>query len=270
MTTTFEYTVNADDLFPNRKVDLPRFEREIHDCPITVALNGVSIDQGNCVVVFKADLLEGESQMLDTVVKAHSGAPLAVDTNVVLTTPTGTPLATSVDGRLVSRNTIATPGMGTHLRSFNFTTAKKNSLVCASPLNVAYTDVAYKMFDAAGVETQVDAEAVETRIEFEANYNQELVGGGIIVDPTLIGGTSDAWWAAAIAAPHIPAAYGGQVGFVSKINLEMLIDGYLDIDGRSAMYIAYDSVNHSGLIRFTFWHPVGAQKRMLVYLETFR
>ena len=176
----------------------------------------------------------------------------------------------AADGRAVTRVTVATPGRSTHLRSFNFLTANKDSLVCKSPTNEDYTDVTMKLYDADGAETTNNALAVKTVLDFEAHYDQEMVGGGLLVDKTLLGAGTRNWWGAAIAAPDIPAQYGGSIAFVSKVDLEMIPEGHLHIDGRSTMYIPYDSTNHSGVIRFNFWYPVGEQKAITVYLETFR
>lgn len=85
MTTTFQYTIDADETFPNRKVDLPRFTQEIQASTITVALasGSPSVAGGNCVIQFKSDLSDPEALTLEGLVKAHSGEPLPAPTQSV-------------------------------------------------------------------------------------------------------------------------------------------------------------------------------------------
>lgn len=271
MSTTFRFTIQSEGTFPNNKVALDRFLKEIQDSSITIAVDSVVIDGGDCVASFKADLSEAEALVLEQIVFAHSGEPLPVDSQkVILSNPQGTPLATSSDGRLVQRVSFATPGRGVNTRFFNFNTADPGSLVNKSWNNTDYTDASYHMFNAQGAETQNGEEAVRTHLDFESTVDIEIGGGGFYIDPTLAGGSTREWFAAAVAAPGIPVAMGGQIEFATKLDLEMITDGWFDIDGRSAMVVKYDPVYHSGLIRFIFWHPAGAKKRMLVYLEAFR
>lgn len=76
-TTRYEFTVNADESFLNRKVDLARFEKEIRDSAIVVALAGSpQIVDGNCCIDFRDALVPGDVHILEAVVKAHAGEPL--------------------------------------------------------------------------------------------------------------------------------------------------------------------------------------------------
>jgi hypothetical protein len=74
MTHRYEYTIDADETFPNRKVDLPRFTQEIQASPITIALDGaLQVINGNCCIDFKADLGFVDHRTLEGLVQAHSG-----------------------------------------------------------------------------------------------------------------------------------------------------------------------------------------------------
>jgi hypothetical protein len=76
----YTFTVNSDTTFPNRKVDLPRFEQEIRASAIVTALDGSPVvELGNCFVDFRATLSTGDEAILEGLVHAHSGEPLPVD-----------------------------------------------------------------------------------------------------------------------------------------------------------------------------------------------
>lgn len=174
------------------------------------------------------------------------------------------------DGRVVTRTTIASPASRTHQRVLVVNTASSDGLVCRHPDGSDYADVTYTLLDANGDVTTNPAEAVQTLVDFEAPYTQELVGGRVDIDPTLLGGVTGDWWAWAIAAPGIPEAYGGSIVFISRMDLERISGSSYRVDGRSTQYLAPDPVYHSNLIRFGFEHPAGAVKRFQIYLETFR
>lgn len=64
-------------LFPEGKVDLPRFEREIRaSSGITVALAGAWVRDAECFIAFKGELNDTEVSVLDALVAQHSGRPL--------------------------------------------------------------------------------------------------------------------------------------------------------------------------------------------------
>jgi len=85
----YEYTVDSDETFPNKKVDLPRFTQEIQASTITIALAGpLKVLAGNCCIDFKVDLPPADLATLDQLVLHHSGEPLP-DPHVL---PDGTPV----------------------------------------------------------------------------------------------------------------------------------------------------------------------------------
>lgn len=93
--TTFEYTVDSDGSFPNKRVDVLRLTEEIRTSSISVALRSITIASGNCVVEFASNsnvppgLTTAEILVLDALVLAHSGDPLVpVSTPVKLVSPT--------------------------------------------------------------------------------------------------------------------------------------------------------------------------------------
>lgn len=173
------------------------------------------------------------------------------------------------DGRPNIRPAVASAGKVFNLRSFTFYTANDGSLVNEKWDGTPWGDVAYRMYDANGVETNNGVLAVRTELDYEAQYEQELIGGWLNQDPSIAGLTAG-WWFASVGAPDIPPAFGGQIDFVSKTSLEVLQQNRLDMDGRSTMPTPYDPDTHAGLIRFIFWHPQGIQKRFQITLETYK
>lgn len=85
MTSRFEFTINSDGLFPNKKVDIKRLELEIRSSSIPVALNigSPSVESGNCVIEFKSDLNQQQVLDLESIIMTHSGEPLPVEPSVV-------------------------------------------------------------------------------------------------------------------------------------------------------------------------------------------
>lgn len=77
MSAVFQYAINADGLFPNKRVDVPRFTQEIRDSDlILIALDSVAIAGDNCVIVFKDDLPLDQLLALEALIFAHTGDPI--------------------------------------------------------------------------------------------------------------------------------------------------------------------------------------------------
>lgn len=73
--TVFEYSIDAEGTFPNRKVDIPSFIEEIQASGISQTLVAVSIHDGYCRVEFAADLTDAEILILDGLVTSHDAIP---------------------------------------------------------------------------------------------------------------------------------------------------------------------------------------------------
>lgn len=83
----FQYQVDSENTFPNKKVDVIRFTKEIRESAILVALDSVVLGGGYCTITFKTDLPQDQILLLESLMFAHSGEP--IPTNVL---PDGTPL----------------------------------------------------------------------------------------------------------------------------------------------------------------------------------
>lgn len=81
----YEYTVDSDGVFPNRKVALDRFEQEIRTSAITIALEcSPQVINGNCCIDFKTDLSHAELLLLEQLIFNHSGEPLPLGAQEVV------------------------------------------------------------------------------------------------------------------------------------------------------------------------------------------
>lgn len=99
MASTFQYTVDADGTFPNKKVNIEHLDLEIRESQINVALNSVMMVGPNCVISFRSDLAESEVGLLEAIVFNHTGAPLPVQPMPVIIYSDGTPTPTAADGK---------------------------------------------------------------------------------------------------------------------------------------------------------------------------
>lgn len=76
--TVFEYTIDSDGTFPNRRVDIPSFTEEIEAAIPAVPLVGVTIVNGNCRIEFQPNanvppgLTPAKVLLLDGAVLAHT------------------------------------------------------------------------------------------------------------------------------------------------------------------------------------------------------
>lgn len=80
--TVFEYTIDSDGTFPNRRVDIPSFTEEIQASAISVALIGVTIVDGNCRIEFASNgnnppgLTDAEIAILEGLVTSHTATAI--------------------------------------------------------------------------------------------------------------------------------------------------------------------------------------------------
>lgn len=72
--TTYSFAIQS--AFPNHKVDIEALKSEIEKSAITVALESLGTLSGNCNVIFKGELSQGEQSVLSTIVANHDGEPI--------------------------------------------------------------------------------------------------------------------------------------------------------------------------------------------------
>ena len=162
------------------------------------------------------------------------------------------------DGRQVMRISTATPGRLFRLRAIAFTTSAPASLHNDQPDETPYDDATVKEYDVNGALLTSDfSTAVKTVLDFESHNDYDLIGGWTEVDDSIHGTGLGQWSIAVLAAPDLPAAWGGCIDFVSEVDLAALQDRRLTTDGRASTTIKYDPVYHSGKLRFIIRHPAG-------------
>ena len=69
--TVFEFTVDSEETFPERAVSLDGFAKEIRGSEIAPALVDIRMVEGNCRVVFDADLSLEEERILEGLMVVH-------------------------------------------------------------------------------------------------------------------------------------------------------------------------------------------------------
>jgi hypothetical protein len=81
----FQYTINSDESFLNKTVDIDAFTAQIRASSITVALDTVVINGPNCAITFKNALSTDEQTTLFDLVRAHDGK--ALPSNITVNFP---------------------------------------------------------------------------------------------------------------------------------------------------------------------------------------
>jgi hypothetical protein len=69
--TVFEFTVDSEETFPEKAVNLDGFAKEIRKSEILPALVDIRLVEGNCRVVFDADLTTPEELILEGLMAVH-------------------------------------------------------------------------------------------------------------------------------------------------------------------------------------------------------
>lgn len=186
------------------------------------------------------------------------------------------------DGRVQIKTSTANRTTNFNLRVISFYTAKKDSLHNVNPVtDHDYGDATliFQKWDptantnAGGWIAAADDgnDATRTLVDWEPHYNYEIIGGYVDVHPSLLDGTTDAWFLSVIGVPDLPANYGGQVSYISEVNLEAVTTQKVLSDGRAVSYLPYNygGIPHTNKLRFVFKHPIGGQKRFQLYIEHF-
>lgn len=178
------------------------------------------------------------------------------------------------DGRAIIRISTALPGRRFRLRTIYFETSAPSALHNkeAGGGGTDLGDAVVKCYSGDGTDVTAGdlTTAVKTTLAFEAQEDIEMIGGWLVVDSSLIGGVSNNWWMSVLAAPDIPRQYGGSIDYVNEVNLEMLSDSKVSMDGRASAPVPYDPTYHSGKLLFVVRHPAGSSKRFQVFLECFK
>jgi hypothetical protein len=263
--TDYQYTI------PSLAID--RLSQEIRTSSIVTALDHIDALGSAVDIYFKADLSTTDKSTLDTLVASHSGIPLPsnIPQPIVQTDTSGSPLNQyDSDKALIVRQKAAQTGWTYSATGFEFQTAVVNSVIALNADGSAKPWITIALYDANGVKITDPAlagNAVRTQVDFEPTYDYELIGGEMRITPSL---NSDVRFFI-IAAPDIPAQYGGSKVMAEGLNIRYLIPGNMfQVDGRVSKRLNYSAVNHASKLRFLFWHAAGVVEQIMITVEHYR
>ena len=111
---TYPFTIEADGLFPSRRVNESRLVAEVQAVQSLAAkFSSLSVQSGNCVLSFSSALSTSEEALLGGVIQAHNGAPpSSVSINSTVSTTTNSTKYVTINQMSL------TPVAGTYRVSF--------------------------------------------------------------------------------------------------------------------------------------------------------
>ena len=169
------------------------------------------------------------------------------------------------------RITTCQAGRRSNYRYISFTTARDQQFDNTDFKERDFGDVTYSMLDAAGLPTTDNSLARETHISFQPTYDYE-VSGGMIDIPADLGSTDlDLWELHVVAAPKIPAAYGGEFPFFANSRLKFNRGMRIGMDeSLNPAEISGAASPYAREILIVIKHPLGAQREFQVMIKIFR
>ena len=179
---------------------------------------------------------------------------------------------TDTDGAKLNRTKITRSGWHYQCHGIEFTSSLLSSL---HNTDVADTDLGFgtiKFYNSSDAEltTQVDIDnnCVKTVIDWEAQYDIDVIGGLIFQEapPT----SNVRIWVT--AAPDIPVASGGSVPFCQGgVNAKLMGSGQIyDIDGKTAKTMPYTPGFGTNKFRVTMRHNAGYRHEMMLVIKLYR
>lgn len=183
---------------------------------------------------------------------------------------TGNKSFTDANGALMIRPKAAKAGWVFGVVPVEVTTSKLDSLYSQDSAGNSRFGISVKFYNASNAEVTDpanEATVVKTVIDFEPNYDYEIIGGMLQQKskPT----TNTRLWV--LAAPDIPANYGGSKEMIGGINL-----AYIDptdkvqFDGRATKYMQYNATDHRSKLRAIVKHDAGVQHDIMITFELYR
>jgi hypothetical protein len=181
-----------------------------------------------------------------------------------------------VSGRVITRGAATIDGWHYQPHWVEWKTAdigslynKKINLSTYAEEDLGFSSI--KFYNAGGTEVTDPADEatiVTSVIDFMPSHDYEIFGAKIFQQskPT----TDVRVWV--VAAPDIPAIYGGQIVFgQGGINMRLLGEGNgADTDGKTSKLVSYNGGVGSNKFRFICKHGAGVQHQMSVMLEFFK
>lgn len=111
------------------------------------------------------------------------------------------------------------------------------------------------------------ASIVKTVIDFEPEYDYEVIGGFI---RTINDISSDIrLWI--VAVPDISAGSGGSKEMVSGLNLNyMKPENVYFVDGRVTKFLSYNATYHTNKLRFILKYPAATNENVVINIELYK
>lgn len=179
---------------------------------------------------------------------------------------------TDSNGIMLSRVKVTESGWAYQAHTVEFETGVLSSLYNKDHTEADLGLATLKCYNSSGTEmtTQLNATlgAVETVIDWEPDFDYEIIGGTFY--QANVPATDVRMWV--IAAPDIPAAYGGSVHFLEGgINLKMIGSSQsINTDGRTSKKLIYVEGTGSTKLRLVVRHGIGVTAPILIRFDIFR
>lgn len=178
------------------------------------------------------------------------------------------------DGAQIVRLKAAKAGWAFRALGVEFTTAALDSLYCEDYTGATIPFVTCKYYNSSDTEVTTPgllganlATIVKTVVDIEPTYDYEIIGGSLRLLSTI----SDDCRLWIVAAPDIPAAYGGSREMASGVNLRYISSTEaFTVDGRVTKYMTYSATTHQGKLRFIFKHAAGLQATIMFLLDHYK
>lgn len=176
------------------------------------------------------------------------------------------------NGREIIRQASATAGFHYQLPFIEFETSNITGLYYkdASGNNITHATAKYYKSGDIECSDQADADSncIKTVIDFEPNYDFEIVGA-MLLQKDRPSQDLRCW---VQAVPDVPEAYGGTKPFTQGgINLTFIPpESYFDVDGRASKYMTYSATNHTNKLRMIFKHNAGFKHKIAICYEIFK
>lgn len=233
--------------FPNDLCSSDRLQQEIELSAIVVAIDyalGITNDGTSVIVNFKTDLSGGEITILDAIVAAHTGEPLAQPQIVTV--------ENSVDLKIPTKDM---PFDGSLYQTFcRFKTGKGSG------------DASWKNGGDSHWSIDVATSGL-TKVRFSPNYSYQIDGAGFRLRGALP--SNEIVFSKVVLAPGIPEAYGGSYVFIRNFEVTKADDEYERIT--APKFIAYNAgAASANAIEFEITHDPADFIPLMVFLSIYK
>lgn len=153
--------------------------------------------------------------------------------------------------------------------ALEFETCVLNSIYHKDHLGADKGFATIKLFKSDGTEITdqltADTQCVETRVDWEPDYDYEIIGGSLSLSSQPI--TDYRVWV--IGVPDLTEAQGGSKQFISGINMKFKSSSELEINGRSAKRLIYNPTYHTNKMRLKILSGAGSKIKGMLGFQYF-